>query len=294
MFDQLNSGPFAGEYGEFKNISREDYQLKMNQVSQSWLKYFDWEPSGGQSPANFYFENLDPLGPGRKMTDALLFGDAFHTRILEPAEFIRRVVWWSETKTTNSKGYREAVKAMQQGQMLIPEDWRDQLDGMFESLRNNRDARDLLTMPGDNELTLLWKDDTGIDCKSRLDRRIPEHDLIVDLKTTRDASKTGFQKSVMEYDYHVQDFSYRKGYEKVYGRPPAQFAFINVEKEPPFLTSVYYLDEEAVKKGEYLFNNRISRFEECFKAQKFPGYQEKPAKVGLPEWYHRKIENGEI
>lgn len=295
MAEQILDGAYAGQYGCFKEITYEDYQLKMNQLSQSWLSYFDVKPKGQKTPANFFHEYLDPEGPGRKKTDALRFGAAFHMRILEPQEFKRRTVIWTETKTTNSKGYEKAEAALEFGQLLIPEDWQIMLDGMFESIAKNRDIMDLLEMPGDNECTLLWKDDvTGVDCKSRLDRCIREHGFIIDLKTTRDASEEGFIRSVLDYEYHVQDFAYRKGYEAVFKEPPKEFAFIMCEKEPPYLNGIYFLSPEAVEAGQYFFNNRIDRFHECMRRSYWPGYQEKPTRASLPGWYHKKLENGEI
>lgn len=286
-------GPYSGQFGCFTDITRETYQLKMNQISQSWLSYFDVKPKAQKTPANFAYDYLS--GEERKKTDALRFGDAFHTRILEPEEFKRRVVWWEQTKTTNSKGYEKAEAELQLGQMLLPTAWKDTLDGMFEAIARNKDIMDLLEMPGDNECTLLWKDQhTGVECKSRLDRCVKDFGLIIDLKTTRDASEEGFSKSVRDYDYHVQDFAYRKGYEEVFKQPAKEFAFIVCEKEPPFLNGIYYLEKEAIEVGEYLFNNRIERFSECWKRQYWPGYQEKPTRLSLPSWYYNKIENGEI
>lgn len=291
----LQNSPYYGEYGCFTDISYEVYQLKMMQCSQSWLSYFDAIPKGGKTPANFYNDYLDPEGEGRKKTDALRFGQAFHTIVLEPEEFKRRVVWWEATKTTNSKAYEKAEAELEFGQMLCPIAWKDQLYGMLDSMMANKDIMALLEMPGDNECTMLWKDDvTGIDCKSRFDRCIRDYGLIVDLKTTRDASEDGFRHSIINYDYHVQDFSYRNAYESVFKEPPKEFAFVLCEKEKPYLSSIYYLSPEAVEAGQYLYSNRIERFAECQRRKYYPGYQEKPQRISLPAWYHNKIENGEI
>lgn len=292
--EHLKNTPYYGEYGCFTDISYETYQLKMRQCSQSWLSYFDVKPEGQKTPANFFHEYLRD-GSVREKTDALRFGEAFHTRILEPQEFKRRVSWWEGTKTTNSKGYQEAESGLEFGQMLLPVAWEDTLNGMFESIAKNKDAMDLLEMPGDNECTLLWQEKTsGVDCKSRFDRCIRSHGLIVDLKTTRDASESGFIKSVLDYGYHVQAAAYMKAYEAIFKEPPKEFAFILCEKEPPFLTAIYCLPPEAIEAGEYLFNNRIDRFAECMRRSFWPGYQEGPQCVALPSWYQKKIENGEI
>lgn len=285
--------PFKGKTGYFAGVSAETYYLEMKQCSQSWLKYFNPNPSKGNTPANFFDEYLNPDAV-RKFTDPLRFGQAFHLCILEPEEFERRVELWSETKTTNSKGFERADAAMEEGKILIPESWKEVLDGSLNALLQNKDTRAMLEIEADNELTLVWVDEeTGVDCKCRLDRYSHENLLPIDFKSTRDASQDGFSKSVREYGYHVQAAYYSSGIKAVFGEQPRGFAFPLVEKDAPFLTNLIMLDDESIAAGDYIYRRNLRRYADCMERSSFPGYGDGVKVVGLPKWYLDKLEKDE-
>ena len=79
---------------------------------------------------------------------------------------------------------------------------------------------------------------TGLQCKCRPDWISADGGILVDLKTTEDASPREFQRSIAKWRYHVQAGWYMAGIEAAYGTRPSGFIFIAVEKKPPFAVGV--------------------------------------------------------
>lgn len=282
--------PFQGQTGNFAGVTAETYYLEMKQTSQSWLSYFSPNPTSGNTPANFHKEYLRP-DADRKMTDALRFGQAFHLAILEPEEFAKRVEWWEKHKTTTSKPFQEADAAMEERMLLCPSVWKEQLVDTLDAILANTDTRAMLELPGDNEVTLVWTDEeTGIECKARLDR-IATCGILIDFKSARDASEQGFRKSVQDFGYHVQEAFYRDGYKAVFGEEAAAFAFPLVEKEDPYLTNLCQLDPEAVDAGRYIYKRNLRRYADCLEKNHFPGYGAGTKTIKLDKWYQTRLEN---
>jgi hypothetical protein len=108
----------------------------------------------------------------------------------------------------------------------------------------------LLGLPGKAETTHMWTDaSTGLECKCRPDWLTDDGSIVVDLKTTKDASPRGFKQSVANYRYHVQAAWYLHGLEQATGKRPDQFIFICVESTAPYAVAVYAADAEMIERG---------------------------------------------
>ena len=111
-----------------------------------------------------------------------------------------------------------------------------------------------------------------------------EKGVIVDLKTTRDASPDGFAKSVAQYRYHVQAAFYSDGYKAAFGEAPRGFVFIAVETEPPYLVAVYVASETMTSRGRIEYQTDLDTFRECLATDTWPGYSSSPLTLDLPKW----------
>jgi hypothetical protein len=88
--------------------------------------------------------------------------------------------------------------------------------------------------------------------------------------------------------YHQSVAHYQDGVEQVTGeRLP--FAFVLVEKEPPYLVSVVELDPEAVELGRRLNTKAKNTYRECLATNQWPGY-ESTEPIRLPAWAARNTE----
>ena len=148
-------------------------------------------------------------------------------------------------------------------------------------------------------------------------------DIIGDLKTTEDASPEGFAKSIANFRYDVQHAYYIDGtrqaleqgkctppeegkaelsvywVDSVTGvlcrcRPdfwrgyPKNFAFIAVEKKPPYAVGVYVLDGAGVDIGRAQYQHDLTTFAECERTGVWPGYGDKIQTITVPAWHANK------
>ena len=83
-------------------------------------------------------------------------------------------------------------------------------------------------------------------CRARPDALDP-NGLIVDLKTSQDASPDAFARTAATFKYHLQAAWYIDGLHAA-GVTPEQtaFAFVVIEKTPPHSVGTYVLDAESL------------------------------------------------
>lgn len=93
-------------------------------------------------------------------------------------------------------------------------------------------------------------------CKARPD--IWHNNMVGDLKSTRSAAPRDFQRDIHGYGYYLQAGMISEGLYTLQGVNMMNFVYIPVEKEAPYATAVYRLDENAVNKGREEFKNTFS------------------------------------
>ncbi|NCW70201.1 MAG: hypothetical protein EBV86_16875, partial [Marivivens sp.] len=171
--------------------------------------------------------------------------------------------------TTYNKLIEKGIEPVTQAQ------W-DQALAMCDSVRNHPEAAWLLS-EGKAEQSLWWDDEQfDLRCKCRPDWW--NGDIVIDLKTTQDASPRGFASSVAKWRYHVQQMHYLQG------TKAARFVFVAVEKEYPFNVGVYELDNEACGIGEELRQRDMNRIKTCKERNQWPGYSNDISTLSLPSY----------
>lgn len=172
--------------------------------------------------------------------------------------------------------------------VLTPETW-DQLHAMANAVHSHPAAGALLTgCPGEAEKSVYWNDAiTGVLCRCRPDWWRDDN-VIVDLKTTEDASPEGFAKSMANYRYDVQAAYYMDGIQKATRKRPKAFVFIAVEKKPPYGVGVYVLDADSLELGRAQYQHDLRIYAECVRTGEWPGYGDKIQTISLPAWHANK------
>ena len=163
-------------------------------------------------------------GPPFK-SDAMAFGTAVHAAILEPDLFasnyitvpfdapkkptkaqleakeksekaLHSIYWWENFNSKNSDRTIlepeefETIKKIKERCLAIPA-----VKGALESF--------------EKEVSFTWTND-GTDFKAKLDLVDQTNGVVIDLKTTRDASLRGFSKQLLELRYDIQLLHYCK------------------------------------------------------------------------------------
>ncbi len=214
-------------------------------------------------------------GATDEQTPAMAFGTAFHMAALELEKFYADYALFEmDGRTKEGKAAKQAI--IDAGQTIISKSDYDTIEGMCAAIMQHPTASALLE-GGEAESSYIWTDhDTGLDCKCRPDS-IKGH-VIVDLKSTEDASPAGFARSVAAYGYHRQAAHYMAGTQAEH------FYFVAVEKKAPFAVAVYELDALALDQGWREVRRALDYWNDCTTAQMFPGYQEEIVTLGLPTW----------
>lgn len=241
-----------------------------------------------RSPLHYWARYVDPNRVEPEPTPAMLMGTAVHTHVLELDAWDSRYVSAPEAIDRRTKAGKEAWAAFEAeaaGRTVISRADADLVMAIGRAVHGHPAAAALLSWDGQAETTHMWTDaTTGLECKCRPDWLTSDGSLIVDLKTTEDASPAGFRKSIASWRYHVQAAWYLHGLEQASGKRPDQFIFICVEKKPPHAVAVYAADAEMVAAGYDTAMRDLQVLADCKAAGSWPGYSEQIELISLPPW----------
>lgn len=267
--------------GELEGVENADYH-RHTAVSKSHLDLV------ARSPLHYWARYVDPSRVEPEPTPAMLMGTAVHTHVLELDAWDSRYVAAPEAIDRRTKAGKElwaAFEAEAEGRTVISRADADLVMAIGRAVHGHPAAAALLSWEGAAETTHMWTDAaTGLECKCRPDWLTTDGSLIVDLKTTEDASPAGFRKSISSWRYHVQAAWYLHGLEQATGRRPDQFIFICVEKKPPHAVAVYAADAEMVAAGYDTAMRDLEVLATCKQAGAWPGYSEQIELISLPPW----------
>lgn len=243
-------------------------------VSKSQLDHF------AKSPAHY----LASLTTQRKETAAMRIGTLFHGLVLEPERVKIAVAPVCDKRTKDGKATWEAFCLENVGAEIVTAEEGEMLTGMVASVRAHPAASVLLAGPGIAEGSAWWTDEqSGELCRCRPDF-YREDGIIVDLKSTEDASPEAFAKSIAKYGYHRQNAMYVDGVEAATGDYIKGFVFVVTEKSAPYCTAVYQLDMQGIEAGRIEYTRLLLDLADCKQSGKFPGYSERIEFLSLPNW----------
>jgi exodeoxyribonuclease VIII len=242
-----------------------------------------------QSPAHYRAY----MAEQRKETDALRFGQLIHTAVLEPEKFDSTVAVGPDC-AKNRKEWKEFA-AEHEGMDLIKKSEAETIMAMVEQVHSHPKAKALLVPgAGQAEVSAYWTDErSGEFGKCRPD--FWRHDgIIIDYKSTTDASPEAFAKAIWNYGYHISAGHYLDGCAAAIRQSgadivePTSFVFIAQEKEPPYAVGVYLADYEMIQVGKMIANDLMVKLSECKAANYWPAYSELIEEISLPRWAAKK------
>lgn len=270
------------------NISNEEYHASEG-YSRSQLMLLD------KSPYHFWYQYLSGLSTPKETTPAMIVGSLFHTLLLEPENFESEYIIKPTIKKLPEVGLLKDVgreiyslqkesrerqvlinKAVMQrfedssrGKTVITEDQLDTTLKMAD-LVNKHEIVTTLLEEAQFEQSIFWTDkETELQFKTRPD--IWSSKVVVDLKTTKDASPHRFTSSAYSYGYYLQAGMCYEAFQAI-GKPFDMFVVLAVEKEEPYVPSVFMMDEEALQFGIDQFQSYKKKLKECIDNDKWTGY----------------------
>lgn len=261
------------------SMNNEQYHSDTSRISKSGLDLI------AKSPAHYYARYLDPNRVPSEPTKALITGSAVHAAILEPHKFFEEfaVMPAFNGRTNEGKEQKALWLASNQGKTIIDLDTYDLCMRLRDKVHAHRAAAELLKV-GKAEQTIRFTDpNTDAPCKCRPDFITPDG-IILDLKTTSDASPDSFGRSAWQYRYHVQAAFYTDGYTIDRGYSPEGFVFIAVETTEPYQVAVYHADEAIVSAGRQTYIPELLIYQECRRTGQWPGYGDEIQPLRLPAY----------
>lgn len=281
MNESLKDSFVVPKLGEHKNVKSYDYH-NWFACSSSIMREL------ARSPAHAWYA----LNNERKETDAMRLGTATHLAILEPDLFAKKFGCAPEGLDKRTKEGKAAWADLQEqyGPCILKYDQYQQVGAMAESVLKKKKASILLEKLSDVELSGVWTDKaSGALCKMRIDGLIRDLGILVDIKTTSDASEDEFLRTLFNYGYDRQSAFYMRGCRSL-GIEIKSFVFIVIEKEPPYESVVYELGAQSLAIADAQITRLLPVWQQCVTAKSWPGYGDEIKVIDLAAWMARKRE----
>ncbi|WP_105462303.1 exodeoxyribonuclease VIII [Escherichia coli] len=264
------------ELGIYYGISNENYHAGPG-VSKSQLDDI------ADTPALYLWRKNAPVDTTK--TKTLDLGTAFHCRVLEPEEFSNRFIVAPEFNRRTNAGKEEEkaflMECASTGKTVITAKEGRKIELMYQSVMALPLGQWLVESAGHAESSIYWEDpETGILCRCRPDKIIPEFHWIMDVKTTADIQR--FKTAYYDYRYHVQDAFYSDGYEAQFGVQPT-FVFLVASTTVEcgrYPVEIFMMGEEAKLAGQQEYHRNLRTLADCLNTDEWPAIKT----LSLPRW----------
>ena len=242
-----------------------------------------------KSPEKFKWHIDHPEYESEK-SPALMFGSAAHKWVLEPQDWEKEycIAPAVDRRTKAGKEEWEQFVAEHSGKVVVKAEDFDKIIDMTVAAMSCPLASDMLTK-GQKEVPFFWTDpETGERCKAKADvvRMVDGKYVIVDYKTTTDASTEVFSQHIVKLGYHVQAAMYTEGLQIALGldyRP--KFYFVPQEKTEPYAVNVVEVGEDVIRYGDSVYHELMRKYHECKMMDIWGGYCDDVANEAvLPGW----------
>lgn len=259
--------------GIYYNLSNKDYHTSPG-ISKSGLDKV------AKSPYMYKF------GPPSEQTKPMLIGTATHCAVFEPDLFLASYVAAPDVDGRTKAG-KETIAAFtleNDGKVILKSEEFDQVNAIANAVRSHRRAASILSYKGCAETSIYAIDpDTGELVKVRPDWMIDN--LVVDLKTTQEATVEAFSRSCWNYRYHVQSGMYLDVANTQCNDSLDTFVFIVVESSIPYQVAIYLADDPMVDLGLATYRDNLRTYHNCKERDEWPELNNGMiTTVSLPYW----------
>lgn len=289
------------EPGRFENVENDVYHREWDALNCSRLKDLK------RSAKHCLYAMSNP----KPSTPAMTIGSAIHCATLEPELFdslyqpapgpsAERLADKGGDMVKAMKGlgntteYKMAVADMQAAGVTVLK--QSQLGGCM-TIRDHlyetpSQARDLLLAKSGAEVSYVVDDPRdGLRKKLRTDLEAEAFGVIVDVKTTRDASRSSFMRDVYSFGYHRTKPFYLDGLEIAEPGKWKAWLMLVIESTAPFEYKLYDLDPAATQKGREEVEELCDYYAQCKASNHWPGYASDVESIGIPNWSYYEKDN---
>ena len=220
-------------------------------------------------------------GEKRKQTTAFSMGSAVHALLLEED----RDLVIKGPKTRRSKTFDELQDNAGPDQVVLTEVEYHVAHRMAqETLKNEVCKKSLRHKDRQNEVSIFAEcERTGLVIKTRPDLYIPSEGAVYDVKTTQDASPSGFASECWKYSYDIQAAFYLYVC-KMAGIEVNTFKFIAVEKSAPYSSHMHIVSPGLLANATERMHKTLAVIKEATDKQDFSTGWGDYSILELPKW----------
>ncbi|MDX2369708.1 MAG: PD-(D/E)XK nuclease-like domain-containing protein [Colwellia sp.] len=261
--------------GIYENLANDEYHAT-DALSRSDIMKFR------KSAHHFNMRHTTPF----KETDAMALGSLVHTLVLEP-HLVEQEYYFGEKYDRRTKAgklsHAQQLESAIGKTFVLPEQ-REEAEIMAAAINSDSIAASLFDGCKMEE-SIFWTDSaTGLKLKSRPDARKIVNDkesIIVDLKTTKDASPRKFAWSCIDFGYYWQAATLKLALESI-GQEMKEFIIVCVENSAPYATAIYVMEHDAINQAVSDLRRWYKAIAECQKTDVWPGYGVQT--LGMPKY----------
>lgn len=291
--ESISTGAETISAGAVYSLPNEDYHADFA-IGSSGLKRL------AVSPLHYWAEYLDP-NRVRKDTAAFAFGRAWHCAVFEPERFETDYVVMPDGLDRRTKeGKALYQELMESGREVLSAADAVTITLMSELAREHPISNVVFNANaehGQAEVSLFAVDPaSGVRVKIRPDWMLVPcaafpNGLIIDGKTTTDASEAGFARAVWNLEYGLQAAFYTRVFCQVFGtsKRPA-FLWLAQEKEAPHAAAYYAAGEDLIAYWDAKIDPLLELYAKCKATDTWPGYSEKVSTLTLPVWAQKQLQ----
>lgn len=295
--------------GLFAGIDMDSYQSDLcvgPSISSGGLRLIESKSLKHYYAKSYLNDDEDADEDEAKESEALVFGRAVHHLFgaepqffdhfdIRPDEYPDGAVYPDtdgEKKKWNAnsnwcKGWLAERKAEHKSVLTKTQMKRIRL--MAKALAETDEAREGM-FRGLVEHSLVWQDKiTGVWLKARPDLLIPDSAIVLDFKTTLDASWLACSKAVTQHGYHIQLGLIDMGVRALEMEPTQDFYLTWLEKRSPFCAVTRPVDNIDIDYGRRQTRRAIDEFAWALERNEWPAYRDSERPVTLQDFRRKQL-----
>lgn len=220
-------------------------------------------------------------------------GSAAHALLLE-GEDRMAVIDADSYRTKVAQEARDEARAAKMHPILKAryDDVRRMVDAARNAIGNCPDLSGITIEGGQAELVGIWEEDGAI-MRFRPDWVADNRSVMLDYKTTTDASPDVFTRQIARMGYHIQAAFYRRGMIAIEGAD-MPFVLVAQETEAPYAVSFHGCAPSMLEIAEAEVERAIDTWRECMRRNNWPAFTQRIHWAEAAAWQQMQHEERQI
>lgn len=262
--------------GKWTKVSREEYDTHPGLRSTD-LKLL--------LRSGMHFKTALVAREEREQTAAMRFGTIIHQCVLEPDIYLPKLIIEPKVnkRTNEGKKILEEFHQLTSPDSIVVTPDEAEIFATITDVVRSHPVCEKIFENGCAEVSGFAECLRGVKRKIQPDWRRNDG-IIVDLKTTVDASPKGFMREVINYKYAFQAAYYLETANLIEPGKYHTWLWIAVEKEPPYAVGIYQLDANSLNSSYKLIEKAVGKYLDCEQTNTWNGYDTFIQNLVLPDY----------